>query len=261
MTAITIIAIIIIVITVLSRTAPVASTLPICNRTTPAFFESSTILDEELPIEVFANPRYARYIDLYDGLFTSLLLEIPDIRWHNYFEQQMEFMKANSIVVGPYSSCYYNGKMKIGHSEAMLNSGVILHEFGHFVFDKMLDKKEDAIIANIFKKEVAHFIKDEEYLMKLHQKYYTSITLYEMCRRRKYCPIMIKDGIGILTGESSLGIGHYSGYPIEHLSTELFAEVLEAEVLGYQIPITIYKKECPETYSYIRNKIYEVLSP
>ena len=200
---------------------------------------------------------------LYDCLFALLLYKITDICWARYFMKQFSFMKDNSIVTTNYKgSCYYDGKMEINYSEASLNSGVIPHEFGHFVFDKMLDKKEEDIITNFFKKEVSHFIKDEEYLIKLHQKYCSSATWREICNSRKYCPIMITDGVSILKRKKwSQGLNHGSDYPINHLASELFAEVLEAEVLGYQIPLTIYKEECPKTYSYIRNKIYDILKP
>ena len=125
----------------------------------------------------------------------------------------------------------------------------------------MLTQEDDKIIANLFKKEAGHFVKDEDFLMKLHQKYCPTIKWYSICWKRKYCPEMITDGVGILKGHGYIGLCHCYSYSIQHLSTELFAEVLEAEVFGYQIPLTIYKGECPQTYSYIKNKIYEVLNP
>ena len=197
----------------------------------------------------------------YDYLFALLLFKIDSEYWLEYFMKQMSFIKSNSFVVVNYKhSCYHNGKMQINYSEASLDGGVIPHEFGHFIFDKMIDKKEDSIIVNLFKEETNHFIEDERYLTKLHQKYCPSITWHEISNTKRCCPTMITDGISILKGKR-IGINHNSEYPIEHLASELFAEVLEAEVLGYKIPLAIYKGECPQTYLYIRNKIYEILNP
>lgn len=199
---------------------------------------------------------------MYDCLFAIFLFQITDERWSKYFMEYFDFIKSNSIVTTDYKhSCYHEGKMKINHTEALLDNGMVIpHEYGHFVFDKILSPKESDIIANLFKEEGTHFIKDEKYLIKLHQKYCPSITWHNFCWKRKYCPIMITDGIGIL-GKYTSGISHNDDYPISHLASELFAEVLEAEVMGYNIPLTIYKEECPNTYSYIRQKIYEVLNP
>lgn len=197
----------------------------------------------------------------YDYLFAIFLFKVDSEYWANYFMKQFSFMKSNSTITTTYkTSCYYDGKMEINYFQTLLNNGVIPHEFGHFVFDKMLNKEEGEIIVSLFKKEVASFIKDEKYLIKLHQKHCPSITWHKISQTKKCCPTMITDGVGILKGKRSSGLGH-NNYPIDHLASELFAEVLEAEVMGYNIPLTIYKEECPETYSYIRNKIYEVLKP
>lgn len=200
---------------------------------------------------------------MYDCLFAIFLFQIENEQWSRYFMEHFDFIKSNSIVItNSQHSCYHEGKMQINHTEALLDNGMVIpHEYGHFVFDKILSTKESDIIANLFKEEVTHFIKDEKYLIKLHQKHCPSVTWHEICWNRKYCPIMITDGISILKGRKVSGIGHNYNYPISHLATELFAEVLEAEVVGYDIPIAIYKEECPKTYSYIRQKIYEVLNP
>lgn len=218
----------------------------------------NAIVEKESPI----NIKELRYMGLYDGIFAIFLQRITDVRWHRYFAKQKGLIKANSIVVTSFkNSCYYNGRMEINHTDAVLGGSAILHEFGHFVFDKMLSTEDGDIIASLFKKEVAHFIEDEDYLIKLHQKYCPSIEEYKFCLTRKYCPVMITDGVGILKGAYSAGICHGYNYPIEFLATELFAEALETEVFGHQIPLVIYKEECPQTYSYIRKRIYETLTP
>ena len=159
-------------------------------------------------------------------------------QWRNYFNKEFAFIKHNSIVEEHTTSHYLDGKMYFNPNDLILDMGsVIVHEYGHFIFDKMFNENEKHIITMSFKEETLSFIEDE-----------------------KYCPVMLTDGIGILKGKSS-GLCHRYDYPIKHLATELFAEVLEAEVLGYKIPLAIYKVECHQTYSYIKNKIYEVLKP
>ncbi len=196
-----------------------------------------------------------------DKLFSILLAQITNVNWANYFKRQMSFIKNNSIVVVDKSSCYGNGIMYINHIEALMGIGVIVHEYGHYIFNKMVDESEKDIITNLFKRETAHFIEDKRFLVRLHKEYCPSLNWIRICHDRAFCPVMLTDGVSILGGKSSLGIYHDSNYPIDHLASELFAECLEAEVLGYKYPITIYKGECPETYSYIRRKIYEVLNP
>ena len=182
-------------------------------------------------------------------------------QWRNYFNKEFAFIKHNSIVEEHTTSHYLDGKMYFNPNDLILDMGsVIVHEYGHFIFDKMFNENEKHIITMSFKEETLSFIEDEKYLVKLHQNYCPSLNLNRFCWDRKFCPVMLTDGIGILKGKSS-GLCHRYDYPIKHLATELFAEVLEAEVLGYKIPLAIYKGECPQTYSYIKNKIYEVLKP
>lgn len=197
---------------------------------------------------------------LYESIFAIFLSKIDDAYWFEYFVKQLPFIQTNTIVAYGYETSHYsNGKMTINHNQALLGEMVILHEYGHFIFDDRVFKEEAAIIADIFRREVSSFVKDKEYLVKLHQRFCPSISWYQFCHNRNYCPMMLTDGISILTRKASVGISHYSCYPIEHLASELFTEVLEAEVMGYKIPLAIYKEKCPKTYSYIKNKIYEVL--
>jgi hypothetical protein len=199
----------------------------------------------------------------YESLFSMFLIEIINTPWFHYFINQMSIMQKSSTITS-YDSYYENGRIYISYYRALTDHMVILHEFGHFVFDKMLDKKEDAIIANTFKNEVALLVEDEEYLTKLHQKYCPSTTWRKFCKSEKYCPIMLTDGISILNKKRTDGISHnthYTYYPIEFLATELFAEAFETEVRQYKVPLSIYNDICPQTYSYIKKRIYEVLKP
>lgn len=196
---------------------------------------------------------------VYESIFALFLCRIEDINWFEYFARQLHFIQANTIVTyGVGTSHYYNGKMTINHNQALLDNMVILHEYGHFIFDDKVSE-ESIIITDLFKKETLSLVNDEEYLVKLYRKFGHSINWHHFCYNRRYCPIMLTDGISIIQGKKSLGISHHHDYPICNLASELFTEVLEAEVMGYKVPLAIYKKECPKTYSYIKNKIYEVL--
>ena len=199
----------------------------------------------------------------YDKMFAILIKSIKDAQWANFFMKQMDFIKnICSITHGFGAHSYYsNGKICINFDEALLGIGVVVHEYGHYIFDKMVNKEEEDAITNIFKEEASHFIKDKQFLGKLHKTYCPNINWLRIIGDRKYCPAMLTDGISMLSGKSYIGINHDPDYSVEHLASELFAECLETEVLGYKNSITIYKGEIPKTYSYIKNKIYEVLNP
>lgn len=214
--------------------------------------------------EAFIYDSMVNRTGLYDFLFASLLYKINDICWARYFMEHFSFMKNNTTVLTNYKESYYcEGKMYVNHTEASIGISIIVHEYGHYVFDKMLDKKEkeEEIILNLFKKEAEHLIEDRRFLVKLYEKYCSHLNWIRVCEDREFCPLMLTDGITILSKKSYTGLHHNSNYPIEYLASELFAECLEAEVLGYKYPFAIYKGECPQTYSYIRKKIYEVLKP
>lgn len=201
---------------------------------------------------------------LYDYLFAMLLYKITNVCWVRYFMKQFSFMKNNTTILTNYKESYYReGKMYVNHTEAVIEIGIIVHEYGHYVFDKMLDnkEKEEEIITNLFRKETKHLVEDRRFLIKLYEKYCPHLNSTRVCYDRKFCPMMLTDGVNILNRKYYLGIHHNSNYSIKHLATELFAECLEAEVLGYKYPLAIYKGECPETYTYIKNKIYEILKP
>ena len=198
---------------------------------------------------------------LLDTAISGLITFASTPQWSSYFAERVAFIKAISNVEENITSHYKEGKMFFNPNDFTFNiGGSIVHEYGHLIFDKMLNKGQ-AVIANLFKREVASLIEDEDFLTKLHEKYCPDLNWTRFFYDRQYCPSMITDGISILTRKPNQGIHHNIGYPMDFLATELFAECLEAEVLGYKYPIKIYKGECPRTYSYIRGKIYEVFRP
>ena len=190
----------------------------------------------------------------------SCVLICSNPYWISYFTNHVEFINNNSIVnQNIYKAYYKEGKMYFNPYEYI--GQTVLHEYGHLIFDKRVSKEEKDTIVTLFKEEMSPFIGDEKYLEKLHKKYHPSSNPLKFFCESHICPIMLIDGVGILSGKKIGSCGHEDGYSISHLATELFAEVLEAEVLNYDIPLAIYKEESPKTYSYIRDKIYEVLRP
>ena len=125
---------------------------------------------------------------LFDKLFAMLLVSIKDAKWANFFMKQMDFIKSISTITVEFGkrSCYSNEKICINFDDALIGISVIVHEYGHYIFDKMISKEEEEVITNLFKEEVAHLIEVEGLLAELHKKYCPSINWMSICHQNRF---------------------------------------------------------------------------